>query len=86
MTFLRGAEDAQIASADADRGLSRRADRCHQLLIQLACEHHHRHISRLFIGDAQSVDEGGLASKLLQGPAQCRAAAVHDHQLVLLLA
>ena len=58
------------------------ADRGHQLLVELAGQHHHGDVARLRIGDAQAVDEGGLAAELLQGAAQRRAAAVNDHQLV----
>ena len=52
------------------------------MLIQLPGQHHHGHIAGLRIGDAQSVDEGGLATQLLQRAAKRRAAAVDDHQLV----
>ncbi len=54
----------------------------HQLLIELAGEHHHGDIAGLRVGYAQAVDEGRLATQLLQGPAQSSAAAMHDHQLV----
>src|SRR6516225_87257 len=86
LLLLSGAEDAQVAAADADGRLASVADGRHQLLIELPSQHHHGDVAGLRISDPQSVDERALAAELLQGATQGCAAAVDDYQLMALAA
>ena len=67
-----------VDAADADGEAAVHVDRCHELRVDLALEHHPGDVDRLGVGDAQAVDELGLLAEAFHQLGDLRAAAVHD--------
>jgi len=71
-----------IAAAQTDRGLPFGSNRRDQLLVHASSQNHHGNVTRLHIGDAQSIDELRFFAKLREGTRKRSAAAMHHGDLV----
>ena len=79
---LAGSSEQQaVVAAQADRGLAVAVDQQHDVLVDLADQHHLRHLDGGRVGDAQTVDELHRQVEPLHVAGDLRSAAVDDHRV-----
>ena len=76
-----GAEQQPVVAAQPDRRLAVAVDQQHDVLVDLADEHHLRDLDGLRVGHAQAVDELHRQVEPLHVAGDLRAAAVDDHRV-----
>ncbi len=75
------AEQRAVVAAEADRGLAVTAEAQHDLLVDLADEHHLRDLDGVLVGHAQPADELHGQAETLHVAGDLGAAAVHDDRV-----
>src|SRR5581483_2016835 len=76
-------EQLAVDAADADGLPAKPVDHGHQLLLDLAHQHHLDHFHGLLVGDAQTLDRPRLLPDALQPPANVVSATVHQDDVDL---
>ena len=77
----RDAEQRAVVAAEPDRGLAVALQAQHDLLVDLADEHHLRDLDGVLAGDAQAADELDRQAEPLHVAGDLGAAAVHDDRV-----
>ena len=79
--LARGAEQQPVVAAQPDRGLAVAVEAQHDVLVDLAHQHHLRDLDGLGVRHPQAVDELHRQAEPLHVARDLRAAAVHDHRV-----
>ncbi len=74
-------KERAVLPGKADRGLSMPVEALDDVRVDLAEQHHLRHLDRLAVGDAQTLDELDLHPEPLHVTGDLGAATVHDHRV-----
>ena len=78
-TPLRDLEQPAVVAAQPDRRLPVAVEVQHDVLVELADQHHLRDLDRLLVGHAQALHELDLEPEPLHVVGDLGPAAVHDH-------
>ena len=81
LAHRRDLEQPAVLAREPDRRLSVAVEPQHDVGVELAEQHHLRHLDRLGIGDAQALVEAHLHPEPLHVAGDLGAAAVHDHRV-----
>ena len=76
---LLAGEQGAVVPAEPDRGLAVSADAQHDVLVDLADEHHLRDLDGGVVGHAQTTHELDRHVELVHVRADCGSAAMDDH-------
>ncbi len=80
--LFAGAEDQSISAGKANGGLSMRAQRGDEGLVDLASKNHKRSVACGSVGDAETSDEFTLLAHGLEGAGELHAATVNERYLM----
>ena len=82
--FFARAEAQPVSAGESYGRLTDRSQRGDQSFIHLAGKDHQRHVARLGVGDAQTIDELALLAQRFERARQLHAAAVnHGHLMAI---